>query len=475
MPATRPDADLAHYAINTAQKMGAKYAEARLEHAWGQDVLLKDGVPEAAGFEEQSGIGVRFIINGTLGFATTNILKRDAIKQVIQHAANSAKKASARPENVELSDEKAVRAKWSAQRLRRIEEADPSVLMRRLLDLDKAVYGEPVLHRFFSLGVEDVHKVFVNSDGSEISTHTPRVDFHGVITVHQGAKTAQQNRQYGAVAGLEVLEEWPLERRFAKDARFLEKALKEGVNPPHGPLDVIVGPDITGIMTHESVGHPLEADRILGREAAQAGESWVKKDSIGTKYGSKHVTIVDDPTIAKSYGNYAFDDEGVPARKRVLIEKGYLNSFLHNRETAGALRTHSNASARASRYDVEPLVRMANTIVMPGDYEEEELFEGVRRGVFIKHYMEWNIDDVRMNQKYVGSEAYLIENGRMTKPCLRPSLEITTPALWNSVDAVAKHVHVTAGSCGKGEPMQGMPVHMGGPEMRLRRVRVGKG
>jgi len=132
----------------------------------------------------------------------------------------------------------------------------------------------------------------------------------------------------------------------------------------------------------------------------------------------------------------------------------------------------SNGGARANGYDKEPLVRMSNTFVLPGNYNEDEIFEGVKKGVYFKNFMEWNIDDKRWQQKYVGNEAYLIENGRITKPVKAPILEITTPGLWGSVDAVGKNMEYSAGTCGKGEPMQGIPAWMGGPMMRLRGIHI---
>ena len=115
---------------------------------------------------------------------------------------------------------------------------------------------------------------------------------------------------------------------------------------------------------------------------------------------------------------------------------------------------------------------MSNTFLLPGSYKEEELISGVKKGVYIKNFMEWNIDDKRLNQKYVGAEAYMIEGGKITVPVRSPSIEISTPALWKSVDAVAYNTEYHAGTCGKAEPMQAMPVWFGGPSMRMKNVRV---
>jgi TldD protein len=188
------------------------------------------------------------------------------------------------------------------------------------------------------------------------------------------------------------------------------------------------------------------------------------------KIGTEVVNVVDDPTVPNSYGFYLYDDEGVKAERRFLIRNGIINSFLQNRETAAEMGTKSNAASRANDWFSEPIVRMANTFVLPGGHNFEELLETIKKGVYIKSYMEWNIDDKRFNQKYTGLESYLIENGKLAGLVKSPVLEITTPAFWSSIDAVGKDLEFSAGNCGKSDPMQGIPVWFGGPHIRLRNI-----
>ena len=253
-------------------------------------------------------------------------------------------------------------------------------------------------------------------------------------------------------------------------AKVLERSINEGKTLKDGKMDLIVGPEVTGIASHESCGHPSEADRILGREGYLAGESFINPDMVGYRIGSEVVNVVDDPTVPNSFGYYKYDDEGVPARRRYLYKNGLINEFLHNRETAAILGTKSNGAARASSWDREPIVRMSTTFVEPGDYEVEELFEDVKYGIYMKSFTEWNIDDVRFNQKYTGREAYLIENGEIKGPIRRPIIELTTKTFWSSVDAIAKDLEFVGATCGKSDPEQGVDVWTGGPHMRLRDV-----
>ena len=123
-------------------------------------------------------------------------------------------------------------------------------------------------------------------------------------------------------------------------------------------------------------------------------------------------------------------------------------------------------------FDKDSIVRMSNTFLLPGDYKEKELFEGVKKGIYMKNFMEWNIDDKRLNQKYTGAEAYLIENGEISTPIIAPVLEVSTLRLWPAVEAIGKNLELHAGSCGKGEPMQGIPIYLGGPSIRLQGLRI---
>jgi len=222
------------------------------------------------------------------------------------------------------------------------------------------------------------------------------------------------------------------------------KAARNAIETNFNEVDIVISGEVAGIMAHENVGHPSEADRILGREGAQAGESFyldlIQKGNLGDiKMGRDEVTIIDDPTRPGNSGFYIYDDECVKARPRYLIKKGMLNELLLNREYASRYNTKSNAAARAISYKREPIIRMANTYFAPGDFTFEELFEDIKTGIYMKSFTEWNIDDRRFQSKYVGLEVYLIENGEITDTMIRrPILELTTFGILSNVDAVSK-------------------------------------
>jgi TldD protein len=334
--------------------------------------------------------------------------------------------------------------------------------------------GARLVGRYFSLDTWMTEKVVMTSDGARVYSTTPRVAMDTFMTAFEPSKgPIQRIVSFGESCAWEAAERWDLPRALGEEASTLGKVLMQGAVMKEDVYDVVLGPDVVGIISHESSGHPAEADRVLGREAAQAGETYLGKDAAGLKVGSDVVNVVDDPTLERSFGRYDYDEEGVRSRRRYLIKNGVITEFLHNRSTAAELGAQSNASARSVAYNREPIVRMANTFVEPADHSLDELIEGVAKGIYIKNFMEWNIDDRRYNQKYVGLEAHIIENGRLKGLVRDPNLEITTPALWSAVDAVGKDLKFSSAYCGKGDPMQGIPVWTGGPSIRLRGIRLG--
>jgi TldD protein len=403
-------------------------------------------------------------------------LTKEETKKIVEIAFKFAKMAK-RKDKIVFAEEKSIKANWKVNEKKGIENVSPETRIETFLKMDRELTsrGINVASRMFSFGTSLTEKYFANTEGSVISSYVPRLGAYGFITVVENGKPEQAYKQFGYAGGWEALDEWKLTEQMINQAKVLQRVIKEAKAVKPGKMDLLCGSEVAGIAAHESCGHPMEADRILGREMSQAGESFVYPRGpfwLGTKIGSDAVTIVDDPTIKNSYGYYEYDDEGIRARPRYLYKNGVINEFLHNRETAAKLNTRSNGASRAINYDREAIVRMANTFVQPGDMNEEEIFEDVKQGVYMKSFTEWNIDDKRFNQRYVGREAYLIEKGELTHPLARPVIETTTKTFWSAVDAVSKKVEYDAATCGKGDPQQGMPVYTGGPIIRLRSVHV---
>jgi TldD protein len=471
--------DYARLAVDHSLKLGAKYAEARVQRNSGHTYTLKNGIAEPVNLTRQLGIGIRVIVDGAMGFASTNNMEHEDIRSTAESSVRIAKASRRLIANpTRLSQEKSWEDNWEAKMKVDVRDVPTEEKFETLFNIEKSLAPENVHvslpSRIILLDEDLSEKHYVNSDGANLHGFVPRLSLLFVLTASEPGKgTVQRIRHEAQSRGWEAIEDWKPKEIAADEAKMLGRLLREGVTPPKGEVDVVLGSEITGIICHESCGHPHEADRILGREAAQAGESYIKPDMLGQRVGTENVTVMDDPTLPNSYGFYLYDDEGVKAGPRTLIKEGVIAGFLQNRETAAELGVASNGSSRSAAYDREPIIRMANTYMKPGDHSFEELIEGVKHGIFMKSFMEWNIDDRRYNQRYVGLEAYEIDDGKVGTPVRNPILEVTTPGLYGSVDAVGKEMEFAGASCGKGDPAQGIPVWTGGPPIRLRKIRLG--
>ena len=466
--------DLAEFAISYLRKRGASYVECRLLEAESNSFVVKNGILQVSSFNNEHGIGIRYLLNSALGFLSTNELRKSIIKKTIEKSIKLTKSSSKITEAISLTKEKAYRDRYQVPQKIKWSNITPEEKIEFLHDIHKSLVKTKVNIQaaFLSFSDAQIKQLYINSDGAKIFSEIPKTSLFNILTIKEKNKYSQRMLENGGSGGYEVVKSWNLLENIPQEAKNLRNVLRNGTKVSKGTQDIVVAPEITGIMVHESAGHPTEADRILGREAAQAGESFIEKDSIGMKIGSDVVNIVDDPLIEKSFSFYKYDDEGVKAQRKYLYKNGHIYEFLHNRETATHMNLKSNGSSRASSYDREPIVRMSNTFLLPSKTPEQHLVEEVKKGIYLKSYTEWNIDDIRMNQRYVGAEAYEIKNGKIAKPIIHPILEITTPKLWSSVSSVANNLKYFAGDCGKGQPMQGIPVWFGGPSILIKNVNV---
>ncbi|BAA78998.2 probable peptidase [Aeropyrum pernix K1] len=469
-----PDPVLLEKLVEKALDKGASYAEARFHARLGDSVLVVNDRVVGGGFEIEEGVAFRVIVDGALGFASTSLLSEESLDSVVDHAVSIARSSSRGfRKKVGMSEERLGQAQYSLKvkkDFRNLELEDKASIV---LEYSKSLESKSVDLKAKTFSYSDVleAKLIITSDGGNIESIIPRVSIFYNIAAEHGDRRANKWGHLAGSGGLELVGELGLESMLKDDVNSLEVNLVKAEPSPKGVMDVIISPEIVGLALHESIGHPSEADRVMGREAAQAGLSY--RMWLDGRIGSSKVTVADDPTVPGSYGFYLYDDEAVPARERILINKGELAELLHSRTTAYSFGVQSNGAARAMNYRSEPIVRMSNTYLKPGDMRFEELLEDVKEGIYMKSYMEWNIDEFRLVARYVGLEAYLIKNGRIVKPVRDTVLEIPTESFYSKIDGVGKDLRFYAGICGKGEPPQPLPVWMGGPHVRVRDVRVG--
>jgi TldD protein len=280
-----------------------------------------------------------------------------------------------------------------------------------------------------------------------------------------------QLKGYELVSELNLLENAP---RIAEEA----VALHSAAQCPEGRFDLILDSSQLGLQIHESIGHPIELDRVLGSEANYAGMSFLTLDKLNAlRYGSDIVNVVADARIehGPGLGTFAFDDEGVPAQRSQVIENGLFRAYLASRETAATIGLpRSNGCMRAEGWARLPLIRMTNVSLLPGEQTLGQVFDG--DGIYMETNKSWSIDDKRYNFQFGSEIGWEIRNGRRTRMLKNPSYSGITTEFWNSCTAVAGPEHWTlwgTPNCGKGQPEQVMGTGHGASPARFRDVKIG--
>jgi TldD protein len=246
---------------------------------------------------------------------------------------------------------------------------------------------------------------------------------------------------------------------------------------PSKTTTLILDSSQLALQIHESIGHPIELDRILGTEASYAGTSFLKPEMVGHfKYGSELVSIVADATRPGGLGTFGYDDEGIKAQRVPILSNGILMNLLTSRETAYHLRKESNGTMRADGWNRIPLIRMTNINLEPGEWTLEQMIADTEEGLFLTTNRSWSIDDKRINFQFGTEVGWEIQNGKLGEMVKNPTYTGITPKFWGSCDAIGNQDHWQmwgTPNCGKGEPGQVAHVGHGTAPARFRNVQVG--
>ncbi len=286
----------------------------------------------------------------------------------------------------------------------------------------------------------------------------------GVLVVAADGDVVQTGYEaVGAGAGWDLFDDDPPEEIALRAARRAV-AMLDAPRAPGGPMPVVIAGAAGGTMIHEAVGHGLEADLVL------AGHS-VFADKVGEPIASPLVTVVDDPTLPGRRGSYAFDDEGTPARRTVLVERGVLRGFLHSRLTAARLGAEPTGHGRRESFRHVPLPRMANTFIAPGPHDPAEILRSTPRGLYVTRMGGGQVNTVSGDFVFEVSEGYRIEGGEVGEPVRGATLVGNGPRVLREIDRVGGDLGFAVGTCGKDG--QGVPVSDAQPTIRIPELVVG--
>ena len=444
-----------------ALRSGAQFFSLRYVKQTSQHLSVRKNIAEPPHLSTDEGAMLTARINGVEAYAATNDISQRGLQAALERAENQARMLASHA-LLDLSDQP-VATSCADYLSPNLNSAFPSLSdCYALLGSESAnvPHDERLVNWQVSLGLENVEQIYLNSAGAQIR-QAHRFVFPGLsVTAYDGQESQTRSlgrENFGQQGGAEVIDACGIigaARQVADQALQLIMA----PNTPTGPRDLLLLPDQMILQIHESIGHPLELDRILGDERNYAGTSFVNVSDFGSlQYGSSLLNVTFDPNIPEQLASYGYDDDGTPASKQFLIRDGILE-----RPLGGALSQYRSgmegvANSRACSWNRAPIDRMANLNIEPGDQSMEQLVSGIEHGILMSTNRSWSIDDARNKFQFGCEWGQLIENGEIKGVVKNPNYRAISAQFWRSLSAVgdaSTSKVLGTPNCGKGEPNQ---------------------
>ena len=433
------------------------YMDIRFGMGDNTSILMKDGNVDEINTGMSLGTRIRVLKNGAWGFAyTTDLSKINEITETSLKLSDSLKG------DVELTESEIIKDKVEVD----VKTPFKDVSIEEKKDIMKSANDASTIDKVNSTTVSyadsEVNELFMNSDGIEIQVKTSRVRMALNASATDGEIIQFGHGSLGGVKGFEIIQDADIEE-FGRNIGEKAVRLLEAKPAPSGQFTVIADPELTGVLIHEALGHATEGDLILQNDS-------ILKDKIGEKIASDIVNIFDDASRKDGFGYYPYDVEGVRTKPNQLVKNGELISLLNSRETSSKLGMKSSGNARSLIAD-QPIVRMSNTYLQPGDNTFEELLEDIPNGMYLKGSRGGQVDTGKGIFQFNAAEGYMIENGEITTPLRDVSLSGNILETLKNIDAIGDDFKLSVGFCGKGG--QTAPVGDGGPHTRILNALVG--
>ena len=449
--------------LGVAMRTGGEFAEVFAEDRRNASAVLDDGRVEELTSGRDRGAGIRVVVGDTTGFAHTADLTEAGLIAAAEAAAAAARGGGGGANVVALT-------RGSASRGYDIETYPGDVPKARKVELltraDEAArsVGDAISQVSVSYGDNRRRILVANSDGLFVEDDTVRT-FFAVSCVATGDTGMQTGREsVGHTIGFELFDMYDIDQlaRNAADRALTKLAARPA---PSGQMPVVIGSGGGGVLFHEACGHGLEADLV------SKGAS-VFRGRVGQQVASKGVTVVDDGTMAREWGNIAVDDEGNPAQRNVLIEDGILTDYMWDHLRARKEGRKSSGNGRRQSYQNLPMVRMTNTYLLAGEEDPDSIIASTPKGVYVKHLGGGQVNTATGDFVFGMTEAYLIEDGKITEPLREGNLIGNGPEVLQRIDALGNDFAMgPPGTCGKDG--QGVPVGDGVPTLRVSSLTIG--
>ncbi|MFC3607846.1 metalloprotease TldD [Stutzerimonas tarimensis] len=436
------------------------YFQDQMSESW----VLEDGIVKEGGFHLEQGVGVRALSGEKTGFAYSNAITSEALRQAAQAARSIAR--SGQQGQVALPRRAAFSELY--ERGNPLDDLDRGAKVALLKRVDEATRAlDPRIKQVtVSLaGVWD-HVLVAAMDGSLAADIRPLVRFNVSVIVEQNGRRERGGQGGGGRTGYRYFLEEDRVMGYAREAVRQALVNLEAVPAPAGSMEVVLGPGWSGVLLHEAVGHGLEGDFNRKGSSAYSGR-------VGQKVASSLCTIVDDGTLADRRGSLSVDDEGTPTQCTTLIENGVLKGYIQDKLNARLMGVAATGNGRRESYAHLPMPRMTNTYMLAGQSDPQEIIGSVKKGIYCASLGGGQVDITSGKFVFSTSEAYLIEDGRITRPVKGATLIGNGPEVMNRVSMVGNDLALDngVGTCGKDG--QSVPVGVGQPTLKIDAITVG--
>jgi TldD protein len=460
--------DKAEFILAKASNQSISYCEARVEQ-YSNETLNVEGSLLKSSFDYSSeGVGIRVIANGAWGFSSTTNMDKSSLEDAVNSAIRIARSAGEkRRKPVTLRDVNPSRANITTPVSLKFREVDFREKITSLIECNKMLKAsDDVIRTSATIVGAESNKYIATSDGAGVGLKQS-LAFGSLLAVGFSYGVSESaNLEVGGSGGYEAVEPGFLIESSKDIGERVTHLLKAKTCPTMNKIPVVMDPSYVALLAHEIIGHPSEADRVLGWENSLGGSAWWQ-GMLGQQVGSDLLSAVDDGGIEGTLGYTPYDDEAVKCKRTYLIKNGKLVGHIQSRQTAEEFNTDALGGMRSFSFSSAPLIRMSNTFILGGDWKNEEIIRETKNGILVRHFLSPSIDDRRYRWAITPQEAYEIKNGEVGELYRDAVVMGIAPDFFKSIDAVGNNVSIfPVTGCGKGDPEQLVCVGNGGPTIR---------
>ncbi|TLX46925.1 metalloprotease TldD [Pseudoalteromonas phenolica] len=444
------------------------YADLYFQSSYNETWVLEDGLVKEGSYNIERGVGVRAVSGEKTGFSYSDAINIEALNKAAMAARSIAQAGESKTVQV-FSDVSAKQQFAPLQPITSMSDNDKVALLKEIENYIREL--APDAQQVVSSMSAVYEEVLVAaSDGTFATDIRPLIRLNCSVLLEKNGRRERGGAGGGARLDYgyfkELVDGKPRWMEYAKEAVRMAKVNLEAVDAPAGAMPVVLGAGWPGVLLHEAVGHGLEGD--FNRKGASAFSG-----KVGEQVASSLCTVVDDGTMADRRGSLNIDDEGTPAGYNVLIENGILKGYMQDKMNARLMGVAPTGNGRRESYAHLPMPRMTNTYMLPGEHSQEEIISTVKKGVFASNFGGGQVDITSGKFVFSASEAYLIEDGKITQPIKGATLIGNGPDVMHKISMVGNDLELDRGVGVCGKDGQSVPVGVGQPSLKIDEITVG--